>query len=51
VLAAAALFVSARFISAQPMPELALAAFFPGMLVLFDHVRQVKMQSGAKSVR
>ena len=39
VVAAAGLMVVARVISTQPMPGLALAAFFPGMLVLVDHFR------------
>lgn len=39
VLAAAVLMVTARLLSAQHMPELALAALFPGMVILLDHFR------------
>src|SRR5262245_46991633 len=35
---AAVILVAARYLSSVHLPELALAAFFPAMLVLFDHV-------------
>jgi hypothetical protein len=35
---AALLLVGARYLSSVHLPELALAAFFPAMLVLFDHL-------------
>ena len=46
VLAAAILMVAARAISATPMPGLALAAFFPGILVLLDHIRTLNASRG-----
>ena len=39
VLASAVLMVIARVLSETPLPGLALAAFFPGILVLLDHIR------------
>jgi hypothetical protein len=41
VLAAAVLMIAARALSAFHLPELALAAFFPGALVLLDHFRDL----------
>ena len=46
VLAAAVLMVLARVVSAQHMPALALAAVFPAMLILLDHVRTLAGQKG-----
>ena len=36
----------ARFVSAQHMPELGLAALFPAMLILLDHLRRLASQKG-----
>ena len=36
----------ARFVSAQHMPELGLAAIFPAMLILVDHIRSLASQKG-----
>jgi len=36
----------ARFVSAQHMPELGLAAIFPAMLILVDHIRSLAFQKG-----
>ena len=41
VVAAAVLLVIARTVSSVPLPDLTLAAFFPGWIVLFDHVRML----------
>ena len=38
---AAVLLMAARYVSAVSMPELALAALFPGILLLFDHIRSL----------
>ena len=38
VVCAAVLLTIARFLSAVRLPELTLAAFFPAMLLLLDHV-------------
>ena len=41
----ATLLIAARFLSSVDMPELALAALFPGILVLMDHFRTMKSGS------
>ena len=41
VLVAAIGLAAARVVSNAEMPGLALAAFFPGIIVLFDHVRSM----------
>jgi hypothetical protein len=47
VVVAATLMVLARFVSAQPMPALALAAFFPATLILLDHIKSLASQRAA----
>ena len=44
VVVAVMLMALARFVSAQPMPELALAAAFPATLILLDHIRRLASQ-------
>lgn len=48
VVAAAGLLALARLLSAVHLPELVLAAFFPGMLLLVNHVRR-PISGGARA--
>ena len=45
VVSAVIVLVTARLLSAVPLPELALAAAFPGILVLLDHFRTLAIPS------
>jgi hypothetical protein len=50
-LAAMPLLALARLLSATHMPELALAAFFPGVLAMINHMRELALTTQTGSSR